>query len=70
MKGLGALGEKEGAKLESALAALSIKQPDKKLRSELVLVKKIMSDAKSALQTKFGIASELDEAAILAKYGL
>tara|TARA_R110000737_G_scaffold353263_2_gene403654 strand:- start:837 stop:1871 length:1035 start_codon:yes stop_codon:yes gene_type:complete len=70
MKGLGALGEKEGAKLESALAALSIKQPDKKLRSELVLVKKIMSEAKSALQTKFGIASELDEAAILAKYGL
>jgi len=70
MKGLGALGEKEGAKLESALAALSIKQPDKKLRSELALVKQIMSDAKSALQTKFGIASELDEAAILAKYGL
>ena len=70
MKGLGALGEKEGAKLESALAALSIKQPDAKLRSELTLVKQIMSDAKSALQTKFGIASELDEAAILAKYGL
>ena len=70
MKGLGAPGEKEGAKLESALGALSIKQPDKKLRSELVLVKQIMNDAKIALQNKFGIDSELNEAEILAKYGL
>lgn len=70
MKGLGALGEKEGAKLESALAALSIKQPDKKLRSELSTVKNIMNNVKKKLQKKFGVAPEVDEAAILAKYGL
>jgi hypothetical protein len=67
MKGLGALGEKEGAKLESALAALSIKQPDEKLKSELKSVKQIMNDTKIALKTKFAI---LSEAETLAKYGI
>lgn len=70
MKGLGALGEKEGAKLESALAALTIKQQDEKLRDELATVKNIMNNAKQKLQKKFGVATEVDEAAILAKYGL
>ena len=67
MKGLGALGEKEGAKLESALAALSIRQPDEKLKSELKSVKQIMNDTKIALKTKFAI---LSEAETLAKYGI
>ena len=57
MKGLGALSENEGKKLGAALGSLSIEQSDKALRRELGRVKKILGDAKSRMQSKFGISA-------------
>ncbi len=80
MKGLGALTEAEGKKLESSLANLSLRQSPEKLMSNVKEAQRLMLKARATLSDKHGIpditpdtpavapgAGEID--ALLQKYG-
>jgi hypothetical protein len=53
LKGLGALSEAEGKKLSAAMGALTTKVSDKKLRGELVRIKRELSKARKNFKLKF-----------------
>lgn len=80
MKGLGALTEAEGRKLESSLANLSLRQSPKKLLGNVREAQRLMLKARETLADKYGVPSttpdtpaatpspgEID--ALLQKYG-
>jgi hypothetical protein len=54
MKGLGALGEKEGAQLVAAVGSLDLSMSDKQLRNEIGRIKNKFTKAKAKMQAKFG----------------
>ena len=54
MRGLGALTEKEGARLVNALASLSLRQSPKQLAENLLVVRDLMQKARSSAAAKFG----------------
>ena len=54
MRGLGALGEKEGAKLESSLRSLSLRQSPPRLGENLVVIADIMTDARDQAAKMYG----------------
>lgn len=54
MRGLGALGEKEGAKLESSLASLSLRQSPQKIGANLVIIKDLMEKGKATAAEMYG----------------
>lgn len=55
MKGLGALTEAEGRKLESSLANLSTRQSPQKLLENVQEAQRLMLKARSNLSTKYGV---------------
>ena len=55
MKGLGALTEAEGRKLEASLANLSLRQSPEKLRANVQEAQRLMLKARSTLSDKFGV---------------
>lgn len=55
MRGLGALGEKEGAKLESSLVALDTAQTDAAYQAALKEAQRLLMKARSNLATKYGV---------------
>lgn len=55
MKGLGALTEAEGRKLESSLANLSTRQSPEKLLENVQEAQRLMLKARANLSTKFGV---------------
>lgn len=78
MKGLGALTEAEGKKLEASLANLSLRQSPEKLRANVQEAQRLMLKARSTLSDKFGVpdvmpdrpaAQEATEAAPAAPQG-
>jgi len=78
MKGLGALTEAEGKKLEASLANLSLRQSPEKLRANVQEAQRLMLKARSTLSDKFGVpdvmpdrpaAQEATEAAPTAPQG-
>ena len=54
MRGLGALTEKEGARLVNALASLSLRQSPKQLAENMLVVRDLMQKARSSAAAKFG----------------
>lgn len=54
MRGLGALTEREGARLVNALASLSLRQSPKQLAENLLVVKDLMQKARSSAEAKYG----------------
>lgn len=54
MRGLGALTEREGARLVNALASLSLRQSPKQLAENLLVVRDLMQKARSSAEDKFG----------------
>jgi hypothetical protein len=54
MRGLGALTEKEGARLVNALASLSLRQSPKQLAENLLVVRDLMQKARSSAEGKYG----------------
>lgn len=57
MRGLGALGEKEGAKIEAALAALRAGMPERDALAALSAIESAMSRLDALNQKKYGIPS-------------
>lgn len=55
MKGLGALTEAEGRKLEASLANLSLRQSPEKLLANVQEAQRLMLKARSTLSEKFGV---------------
>lgn len=55
MKGLGALTEAEGRKLEASLANLSLRQSPEKLLANVQEAQRLMLKARSTLSDKFGV---------------
>lgn len=55
MKGLGALTEKEGDKLQSALQNLSLRQSDTQLATNIKEAQRLMLKARSNLSTRYGV---------------
>jgi hypothetical protein len=54
MRGLGALGEKEGAKLESSLASLSLRQSPPKIGANLIIIKDLMKKGRATAAEMYG----------------
>jgi hypothetical protein len=54
MRGLGALTEREGARLVNALASLSLRQSPKQLAENLLIVRELMQKARSSAEAKYG----------------
>ncbi len=54
MRGLGALTEREGARLVNALASLSLRQSPKQLAENLLVVRDLMKKARSSAEDKYG----------------
>jgi hypothetical protein len=54
MRGLGALTEKEGARLVNALASLSLRQSPKQLAENMLVVRELMQKAKDSAAAKYG----------------
>jgi hypothetical protein len=54
MRGLGALTEREGARLVNALASLSLRQSPKQLAENLLVVRDLMQKARSSAEGKYG----------------
>jgi hypothetical protein len=54
MRGLGALTEREGARLVNALASLSLRQSPKQLAENLLIVRDLMQKARSSAEAKYG----------------
>jgi hypothetical protein len=55
MKGLGALTEAEGKKLESSLANLSLRQSPKKITENLKEAQRLMLKARATLSDRYGV---------------
>lgn len=80
MKGLGALTEAEGKKLESSLANLSLRQSPKKITENLKEAQRLMLKARSTLSDRYGVPDVIPDTpaaaptptgidALLQKYG-
>ena len=80
VKGMGALSNAEGEKLQSALQNLSRKQSEKQFRDNLIEAQRLMLKARKNISTRFGVPdtapdtpaiqpSTQDIDAILKKYG-
>jgi hypothetical protein len=54
MRGLGALTEREGARLSNALASLNLRQSPKQLAENLLIVKESMQKARESAAAKYG----------------
>lgn len=53
--GLGQLTEKEGAKLESAMQSLSLRQSSDRLRSNVQEIQRLLLKARKGLETQYGV---------------
>lgn len=54
MRGLGALTEKEGARLVNALASLNLRQSPKQLAENLLVIRELMQKARDSAAAKYG----------------
>ncbi|MCY1389104.1 hypothetical protein D9M71_38940 [compost metagenome] len=61
MKGLGALTEAEGRKLESSLANLSLRQSPEKLMANVAEAQRLMLKARANLADKFGVPETIPD---------
>ncbi|MCY1183802.1 hypothetical protein D9M73_244500 [compost metagenome] len=61
MKGLGALTEAEGAKLQSSLANLSLRQSPAKILENVREAQRLMLKARSNLSDKYGVPDTIPD---------
>jgi len=61
MKGLGALTEAEGKKLEAALVNLSLRQDETQLKANLKEAQRLILKARSALSSKYGVPETIPD---------
>lgn len=59
--GLGQLTEKEGAKLESAMQSLSLRQSSDRLRSNVQEIQRLLLKARKGLETQYGVPLPLSD---------
>ena len=62
MKGLGSLGEKEGAKMQDAIGSLSTSMSPELLSSEINRINNMMRDVASRMREKYGMQDTRQEA--------